>query len=40
VQGKIHFVLVEGVGRVKIVSGVAERRVQAAIDAAMDAARA
>lgn len=35
VQGKIHFVLVEGVGRVKIVSGVAEERVHAAIDAAL-----
>ncbi len=38
VQGKIHFVLVEGVGRVKIVAGVAEQRVHAAIDAAMGAA--
>jgi 3-dehydroquinate synthase len=40
VQGKIHFVLVEAVGRVKIVAGVAEDRVNAAIDAAMDAALA
>jgi 3-dehydroquinate synthase len=40
VQGKIHFVLVEGVGRVKIVAGVAEDRVHAAIDAAMNAALA
>lgn len=35
VQGKIHFVLTEGIGRVKISSGIAEDRVMAAIQAAL-----
>lgn len=35
VQGKIHFVLAEGIGRVKIVSNAREDRVLAAIDAAL-----
>ena len=35
VQGKIHFVLTEGIGRVKVVCGVLDSRVLAAIDAAL-----
>lgn len=35
VQGKVHFVLIEGVGRVKIVSGVPPQRVLQAIEAAL-----
>jgi 3-dehydroquinate synthase len=34
VQGKIHFVLAEGIGRVRVVSSVAPDSVNAAIDAA------
>lgn len=35
VQGQIHFVLAEGIGRVKVVCGVLDGRVLAAIDAAL-----